>query len=85
MKSAQIRSFFWSVFSHIRTKYGDLLRKSLYSVRIQKNVELKTLSIWTLFTQWRRWLRINRLASCALEYLIVEVSQVRTRLTFSRQ
>ena len=26
MKSVQIRSFFWSVFSCIRTEYGDLLR-----------------------------------------------------------
>ena len=25
MKSVQIRSFFWSVFSRIRTEYGDLL------------------------------------------------------------
>ena len=34
VKSIQIRSYFWSVFSCIRTEYGDLLRKSLYSVRI---------------------------------------------------
>ena len=26
MKSDQIRSFLWSVFSHIRTEYGRLLR-----------------------------------------------------------
>ena len=36
VKSVQIRSFFWSVFSCIRTKYGDLLRKSPYSVRNRK-------------------------------------------------
>ena len=36
VKIAQIRSFPWSVFSCIRTKCGDLLRKSPYSVRIQK-------------------------------------------------
>ena len=41
IKSAQIRSFFWSVFSCIRTDYGDLLRKSSYSVRIQENMVLK--------------------------------------------
>ena len=41
IKSAQIRSFFWSVFSCIRTDYGDLLRKSSYSVRIQENMALK--------------------------------------------
>ena len=31
VKSVQIRSFFWSVFSCIRTEYGDLLHK-LHSV-----------------------------------------------------
>ena len=28
VKSVQIRSYFWSVFSCFRTEYGDLLRKS---------------------------------------------------------
>ena len=32
---------FWPVFSHIRTEYGDLLRKSQYSVWIQENVDQK--------------------------------------------
>ena len=32
VKSIQIRSFFWSAFSCIRTEYGDLVRKSPYSV-----------------------------------------------------
>ena len=45
LKSVQIWSFFWCVFSRIRTEYGDLNRKAPYSVRIQEN-------IWTLFTQW---------------------------------
>ena len=27
MKCVQIRSVFWSVFSHIRTEYGEILRK----------------------------------------------------------
>ena len=43
MKSVQIRSFFWSVFSRIRTEYGDLLRE---------NTDQKKLRIWKLFTQW---------------------------------
>ena len=29
--SAQIRSFFWSIFSRIRTEYGEILRISPYS------------------------------------------------------
>ena len=41
MKSAQIRSFFWSAFSCIQTEYGELLRKSPYSVRIQENTGQK--------------------------------------------
>ena len=54
VKSVHVRSFFWSVFTCIRTEYGDLLRKSLYSVRIQENTDHKKLHIWTLFTHWRR-------------------------------
>ena len=34
-----------------RTEYGDLLRKSPYSVRIQENMDQQKLRIWTLFTQ----------------------------------
>ena len=51
VKSVQIRSYFWSVFSCIRIEYGDLLRKSPYSIRIQENTDQKELRIWTLFTQ----------------------------------
>ena len=29
--------FFWSVFSRIRTEYGDLQIKSLYPVRMREN------------------------------------------------
>ena len=51
VKNVQIRSFFWTVFSCIRDKYGDLRSKSPYSVRIQENTNQKKLRIWTLFTQ----------------------------------
>ena len=58
VKSFQIRSFFWSVFSHIRTEYGEILRISPDSVRMQENTDQKKLRIWTLFTQsqqqWRQ-------------------------------
>ena len=36
VKSAQIRSFFWSVFSRIRTEYREILCISPYSVRMRK-------------------------------------------------
>ena len=41
VKSVQMWSFFWSVFSRIRTKYGEIRRKSLYSVRIRENTDQK--------------------------------------------
>ena len=50
VKRVQIRSFFCSGFSVIRTEYGDLRNKSLYSVQIRKNTNRKKLRIWTLFT-----------------------------------
>ena len=34
--SAQIRSFFWSIFSRIRTEYGEIRRDIQYSVRYGK-------------------------------------------------
>ena len=51
MKSVQLRSFFWSVFSRIWTQYGEILRISLYSVRMRENMDQKKLRVWTLFTQ----------------------------------
>ena len=51
VKSVQIRSYFWSIFSCIRTEYGDLRNKSPYSVRMQQNMDQKQLRIWTAFTQ----------------------------------
>ena len=35
-ESVQIRSFFWSVFSPIRTEYGEIRLISPYSVRMRK-------------------------------------------------
>ena len=58
MMSVQIRSCFWSVFSRIRTEYGDLGSKSVFSVRIRENTDQKKLCIWTSFTKWKL-LKIN--------------------------
>ena len=33
--------FFWSVFSRIRTEYGEILRISPYSVRMWENTDQK--------------------------------------------
>ena len=51
VKSFQIRSFFWSIFSCICTEWRNLFRKSLYSVRIHENTDHKRLRVWTPFTQ----------------------------------
>ena len=37
--------FFWSVFSRIRTEYGEII------VQMRENTDQKKLRIWTLFTQ----------------------------------
>ena len=41
VKSVQIRSYFWSVFSCIWTECGYLWSKSPYSFRIQENTDQK--------------------------------------------
>ena len=54
VKSVQIWTFFWSVFSRIRTEYGEIRSIFPYSVRIRENTDQKKLGIWTLFTQRRQ-------------------------------
>ena len=54
VKSVQMQSFFWSVFSHIWTEYAEVRSISPYSVRMRENTDQKKLRIWTLFTQWMR-------------------------------
>ena len=49
VKRVQVRSFFWSIFSRIRTEYGDLLRQSPYSVQIRENPDQRKHRIRTLF------------------------------------
>ena len=47
VKCVQARNFFWSIFSRIRTEYGEILLISPYSVRMQENTDQKKLRIWT--------------------------------------
>ena len=35
--------FFWSLFSRMRTEYGDLLGKSPYSARMRENMDEKNI------------------------------------------
>ena len=61
MKSIKVRSFFWSVFSRIRTEYGEI---PPYSVRMRKNTDQKKLRIGTLFTQWMVSQGFRRTTKC---------------------
>ena len=50
VKSVQIRSYFWSVFSGISTEYGDLLRiQSKFRKRRTRNNSV----FWHFLKQWR--------------------------------
>ena len=51
VKNVQIRSFFWSVFSRIRTEYGEIQSISPYSVWMRENTDQKKHRIRTLSTQ----------------------------------
>ena len=52
VKSVQIRSFFWSVISRIRTEYGEILRIWPYSIGMREYRDQEKLLIWTLFKQY---------------------------------
>ena len=49
-KKCPYSEFFWSVFSHVRTEYGEILRLSPYSVRMRENKDKKN-SEYGHFTQ----------------------------------
>ena len=74
VKSVQIRSFFWSVFSRIRTEYGEILRTSPYSARTWENTDQKKLRIWTLFTQWLHGRAIWLIRSWLLKMYVLSLS-----------
>ena len=70
VKSVRIWSFFWSVFSRIRTEYGEIRSISPYSVRMRENTDQKELRIWTLFTQCILkvlWSRFQNLPMCSFK------------------
>ena len=63
--SVQTRSFFSSVFTCIRTEYGDLQSEVQYSVQMWENIDLKKLRIRILF------------AWCLLLYHALNLHQLR--------
>ena len=79
VKIVQIRSFFWSVFSRIRTEYGEILHISLYPVRMRENTDQKKLRIWTIFTQCGNrievgWMDVNCTGSCFLKLIVCNLT-----------
>ena len=88
VKCIQTRTFFWSVFSRIRTEYEEIRSISPYSVRMREYTDQKKLRIRTLFTQcWieESWVNHQKLGyfynkhNCALfvvarRYTIEELS-----------
>ena len=50
VKNVRIRSFFWSVFPHIRTEYGVNTERYGVSLRIQSKCGPEKLLIRTIFT-----------------------------------
>ena len=52
VKSTQIRTFFWSIFSRIQAAYEEIRSISPYSVQMREYKDQKKLPIWTLFTQY---------------------------------
>ena len=67
LKSVQIRSFFWSVFSRIRAEYEEIRSISPYSVWMRENTDQKKLRIWTLFTQFFPCTKSNKITlSCTV-------------------
>ena len=60
VKSVQIRSFFWSVFSYIRTEYRKIrTRENFVFGHFSRSVKLKYLASWWLTLnstiQWKTW------------------------------
>ena len=45
-KKCPYAELFWSVFSRIRTEYGEILRISPYSVRMQENTDQNNSKYW---------------------------------------
>ena len=75
VKSVQIRSFFWSVFSRIRTEYGEIRS-------MRENTDQKKPCIWTLFTQCKFWKKCQnrRYRASAIETYSLPPTMVGSKL-----
>ena len=75
VKSFQIRSFFWSLFSHIRTEYGEILRISLYSVWMWENTDQNNSKYGHVLFSDSHIYALNEIVwmkSCSIEYKVLK-------------
>ena len=71
VKSVQIRSFSWSVFSHIRNEYGEILRIPAYSFRMrEKNGPEKTPYLDTLHAVQKNISELIEIRNLTRNYVI---------------
>ena len=66
----QIRRFFWSVFSRIRTEYRDKKYPSVFSPNAGKHGPEK-ICIWALFTQWDKYINFTNLLQCQKDIKVI--------------
>ena len=64
VKSVQIQSFFWSVFSRILTEYGEILRITSYSVQMRQNTDRKN-SVFGHFSRSGNFIEITLRHGCS--------------------
>ena len=79
VKCVQIRSFFWSLFSRIRTEYGEIRSISPYSVQMRENTDQKKLPIWTLFTHCVLWYSYQD-----VYFLVIFLDNITSKRWFSK-
>ena len=64
-KKCPYSDLLWSVFSHIRTKYGQILRISPYSIRMRKNTNQNHFK----YGRFLRSVGYHILKCCGVSYL----------------
>ena len=72
--------FFWSVFSCIRTEYGEIRNIFPYPLRMRQNTDQKKLRIWTLFTHAVYYTLFDGSKKSELGYNLTTSSNKATRI-----
>ena len=69
LKSVQIRGYFWSIFSCIRTEYGDLRNNSVFG-QLSRSVLFLHLFLMAAIFQWILYLKITFMVGCLIVFTI---------------